>query len=264
MFALTNEEIQRRCPSIFADGYHQDRTEKYEKYSTIELVDALRGEGFEVTDCFAQKSRVSGIHARHCLRLSHVDYLNETKPGEYRPEVVMVNSHDGSTTLRIMAGIFRLVCSNGCISMSSHFASEKIKHFGHTMEEAIAATIRVGLHSSTTLVDSINRMKTANLTEKQQKEMAKAAARIRFATEDDSKLENTEYLLNTRRHEDNVEPTVWNTFNVLQENCIKGGQAVSVTGRIMKPVTNVKNNILINQRLWNLAEEYTDKVLVAA
>lgn len=262
MFALTNEEIASRCPAIFAKDYSANRTDRYAQYHTIDVIDALRGEGFEVTNAFAQKTRnTQNPHVRHCVRLSHVDYLNETKPEGERPEIVIVNSHNGTTSFRLMAGIFRIVCSNGLISMSENLGEEKFKHMGHSLEEVVESTITFAARAAETNMEIIRAMRTVNMSEKQQKEMAKKAAIIRLGNVA-SKIENYENLLNTRRHEDNLEPTVWNTFNVLQENCIKGGQVVG--GRQMRELTGIANLVRVNRELWNLAVGQDDMIISAA
>ncbi len=250
MFALTNAEIARRCPAIFAEDYSARRTDKYSQYQTIDIIEALRGEGFEVTNAFAQKCRKGNPHGRHCVRLSHVDHLNETKPSEQRPEIVLVNSHDGTTSFRLMAGIFRMVCSNGLITMDESIGEEKFKHMGHTLDEVVRSTTDFAIRAAETNMELIKAMRMANLTQKQQEQMAKEAAIIRLGNVP-SKIENFQNLLNTRRHEDNVEPSVWNTFNVLQENCIKGGQIVG--GRLMRELKGIPNLVRVNKDLWQLA-----------
>ena len=57
---------------------------------------------------------------------------------EQRIEVVMINSHNGSCSYQLMAGIFRLVCTNGLI-VGARIAAINIRHMGHTGEEVIAA-----------------------------------------------------------------------------------------------------------------------------
>ena len=118
MFALTNQEIAARCPQVFETSYSSRRTQKYGQLTTASVIDALRTEGYEVTSAFAQSAKAGKrptIHHKHCVRLSHRDFLDTLSPDETRPEIVIVNSHDGSSSFRIMAGIFRLVCENGLI-----------------------------------------------------------------------------------------------------------------------------------------------------
>lgn len=252
MFALTNDEIALRCPAIFAQDYSKRRTEQYAQYHTIDVIKALRGEGFEVTNAFAQKSRTENVHGRHCVRMSHVDYLNTDKPSDQRPELVLINSHDGTTSFQLMAGIFRIVCSNGLVTMSENLGMQKFTHMGHTLDEVVESTLKFAARAAAENAETVERMRTVNVSMKEALEMAKEAAIIRLGN-DNSKIENYKNLLNPRRHEDNVEPTVWNVFNVLQENCIKGGQNIGSDNRVMRELKGIPNLMRVNTELWKMA-----------
>lgn len=45
--ALTNDEITRVVPSIFAQEAHDSRSERYLYIPTVQVLDALRDEGFQ-------------------------------------------------------------------------------------------------------------------------------------------------------------------------------------------------------------------------
>ena len=256
MFALTNQEIAARCPQVFETSYSARRTQKYGQLTTATVIDALRTEGYEVTNAFAQSVRAGSrptIHNKHCVRLSHRDFLDTLTPDETRPEIVIVNSHDGTSSFRIMAGIFRLVCSNGLIVADNMTGNERVCHWkSHTLDDVINCSLLVAEQAKASY-DTIEKMKATNLTEKQQKEYAERAAHIRLAYNKDSKVNFAENLLIPRRHEDNLTPSVWNTYNVVQENCIKGGQVVG--SRILRPLTNIGQNVEVNRKLWNAAVE---------
>ena len=254
MFALTNSEIAARCPQVFETSYSSRRTQKYGQLTTASVIDALRTEGYEVTNAFAQSVKAgkrSTIHNKHCVRLSHRDFLDTLTPDETRPEIVIVNSHDGSSSFRIMAGIFRLVCSNGLIVASDMTANQRVCHWkGNSLEDVITCALNVAEQAKESY-DLIEQMKATNLTEKQQKEYALRAAEIRLGFNKTSKVNSAENLLIPHRHEDNLTPSVWNTYNVVQENCIKGGQLVG--SRILRPLTNISQNVIVNKALWSEA-----------
>lgn len=254
MFALTNSEIAVRCPQVFETTYSNARTQKYGQLTTANVIDALRTEGYEVTNAFAQGVRAGNrptIHNKHCVRLSHRDFLDTLSPDEQRPEIVIVNSHDGSSSFRIMAGLFRLVCSNGLVIATDKTADQRINHWKiHSLNEVITCALNVAEQAKESY-ELIEQMKSTNLSEKQQKDYAQKAAEIRLAFNKNSKPTFSENLLTPRRHEDNLTPSIWNTYNVVQENCIKGGQLVG--SRILRPLTNVSQNIDVNKKLWNEA-----------
>lgn len=250
MFALTNEEIAARCPQVFQTNYSQARTNKYGQFTTEKVIDALRSEGFEVTNAFSQAKKNTQF-SKHCVRLSHRDFLDTLHPSEERPEIVIVNSHDGSSSFRIMAGIFRLVCSNGLIVADDKTSDERIYHWkGNDFSTVINTAIMVAEQAKQSY-EVIDQMKSQNLSEKQQKEFAQKAAHIRLAYNKNAQVQFADNLLIPRRHEDNFTPSVWNTYNVVQENCIKGGQTVG--SRILRPLTNINQNLEVNRKLWQEA-----------
>ena len=254
MFALTNDEIAARCPQVFETSYSDRRTQKYGQLTTANVIDALRTEGYEVTNAFAQSVRAGKrptIHNKHCVRLSHRDFLDTLTPEETRPEIVIVNSHDGSSSFRIMAGIFRLVCSNGLIVADDMTANQRVCHWkGNSLEDVITCSLNVAEQAKQSY-ELIEQMKSVNLSEAQQKSYAQRAAEIRLGFNKNSKVNYSENLLIPYRHEDNLTPSVWNTYNVVQENCIKGGQLVGT--RILRPLTNIGQNVIVNKELWKEA-----------
>lgn len=254
MFALTNQEIAKHCPQVFETSYSSRRTQKYGQLTTATVIDALRTEGYEVTHAFAQSVKAGmrpTIHNKHCVRLSHCDYLDTLQPTDERPEIVIVNSHDGSSSFKIMAGIFRLVCSNGLIIADDMTANQRVCHWkGNTLNDVITASLEVAKQAKESY-ELIEQMKSQNLTEKQQKDYAQKAAEIRLAFNKNSKVNFAENLLIPHRHEDNLTPSIWNTYNVVQENCIKGGQLVG--SRILRPLTNISQNVIVNKALWSEA-----------
>ena len=54
------------------------------------------------------------------------------------PEIVMVNSHDGSSSYQLRAGIYRLGCSNGMIVGDEIFC-RRVRHQGDVINSVQAA-----------------------------------------------------------------------------------------------------------------------------
>lgn len=110
---LTNEELQRIVPSAFSDEKHDSRSQRYTYIPTIVILDRLRDEGF--LPYFATQSRTRDQDKRdftkHMLRLRRHDQIN----GKEVPEIILLNSHDGSSSYKMIPGMFRQVCSNGLL-----------------------------------------------------------------------------------------------------------------------------------------------------
>ncbi|ENC93594.1 hypothetical protein ECP03018678_3198 [Escherichia coli P0301867.8] len=48
------------------------------------------------------------------LRLRRDGEIN----GEHVPEIILLNSHDGTSSYQMLPGYFRFVCQNGCVWVS--------------------------------------------------------------------------------------------------------------------------------------------------
>ncbi len=71
---------------------------------------------------------------------------------------------------------------------------------------------------------------------------------------------DTRKILQVRRKED-AEPSLWNTFNVIQENAMKGGiGSFSANGRRVKtrPINSVAEDTRVNKALWAFTEKVAE------
>jgi hypothetical protein len=108
---LSDDQIHRVAPSIFADGKHKSRSERYTYIPTIDVLRGLRNEGFQPFMVCQTRVRDQGKreYTKHMLRLRHADQIN----GDEANEIVLLNSHDGTSSYQMLAGVLRFVCQNG-------------------------------------------------------------------------------------------------------------------------------------------------------
>lgn len=192
------------------------------------------------------------------VRLAHYNFINSPlNVNDERPELVITNSHDGSSSFHIMGGLWRKVCSNGLMVMQNGIEDIKVRHIGHTFDEVITASLKVA-NSMGDIIETVNTMKGINLTSKQQRDLAAEIAEIRFEKD---KIKTPEALLTLRRYEDSWQPSLYNTFNIIQENMIRGGQRV--TDREMCPIRNIDTDIQLNKQMWNIAYNRMNELMVA-
>lgn len=108
---LSDDQIRRVAPSIFADGKHESRSEHYTYIPTIDVLRGLRNEGFQPFMVCQTRVRHDDRreYTKHMLRLRHADQIT----GEEANEIVLLNSHDGTSSYQMLAGMLRFVCQNG-------------------------------------------------------------------------------------------------------------------------------------------------------
>ena len=249
---LSNDLIARYAPSVLADEAHSSRGEKYTFIPTIKVIDALRVEGFQPFEVRQTKVRdiTKRDHTKHMVRMRHASSLM----GDEVPEIVLVNSHDGSSSYQLLSGVFRFVCSNGLIA-GDIFSDIRVRHHGNVVDNVIEGATRV-LENTEQIMSRIDTYKSITLAPAEATVFANAALQLRW--DGDKPPVDAENLLCANRHQD-VKPDLWTTFNRVQENMIKGGvPGRTARGRRMttRGVAGVNENVKLNRALWTLADEF--------
>lgn len=258
-YPLSDEQIFSVAPSIYAPNAHESRSKRYAYIPTANVLDSLRNEGFQPFFAAQSVCRVPGKSefTKHMLRLRHVDNITASDVNE----IILINSHDGTSSYQLLAGVFRFVCTNGmvCGSITDDI---RIKHTGNVINDVIEGSYRV-LSDFDRVDQSKDTMKSITLNPSEQRLLANAALELRYGETDENNNPlplkapiQAEQLLNTRRWEDRPND-LWATFNTLQENLIQGGiRGRPANGRrqTTRPVNGIDNNIKLNRALWALAE----------
>jgi len=256
---LTIEQLKQVCPSAFAESKHDNTSDNYRFYPTAKVIEALTDVGFYPT--YAKQTRCRDIERRnytkHILRFRHNKQF--IKVGEEVPEIILQNAHDGTSSYQIGMGIFRLVCSNG-LAVKSHSISEiKIRHSGdeRLIDNVIEGSYHV-INEAPKVAAQIDDYKQKLLDLRQQEQLAIKALGLR-----DSSLEiNPIHLLAARRQSefvnDNGDRDLWTTFNVIQENMIRGGVLgynSKNKSRRSRPIKAAGADLKLNKGLWELLEQ---------
>lgn len=270
--ALTDSQLATLAPSIFSTTAHPERSSRYHVYPTSAVVDGMREAGFQPVMA-ATVHRMRNMEdermpfAKHIIRFQQAQHLGTGMPET--PEVVLINAHDGTSAYKIMAGIFRFVCSNGLVVASTSVGSIRIPHRSNPLD-VVAASLEMAQHSPM-LMNKVQDMRALELTESKRVELATEAAKIRFGDDWQDKLFKPEDLLTLRRYQDNG-TDLWSTFNILQENCTKGNRNIRLRPyyiqnergfmvektRRFRSVQSINGNVKLNQQLWQLADDFYD------
>ena len=128
---LTLDDVRRHAPAAFTPVPAADLTPRYAHITTADVLHRLQGDGWEITA--ARQGRTLSEHAVHEIRLGHPEFPEN---GEYRVELVIENSSDGSSALRLFAGVVRFICLNG-ILVGDRVADVVAMHRGAVREQAL-------------------------------------------------------------------------------------------------------------------------------
>lgn len=111
------------------------------------------------------------------LRFQRHDVLQNNQ-GLY-PELVLINSHDGLSSYRLMAGLFRVVCSNGMIAGQA-YNEIRIKHQGDVLGNVIEGTYKV-IETANNMLDVSDDMASIHLNDDEKMIFAEAAHSLKFS-----------------------------------------------------------------------------------
>lgn len=255
---MTDAMIAAVAPSVFGVAAHDSLSDKYAFVPTIDVVNGLRREGFEVFE--ARQSRVVNkakeAFTTHVLKLRHPGTDGYFKDQKEKVEIVLRNSHDGNSAFALDQGVFRLVCSNGMVA-SSTVASMRIPHVGDITGQIIEGSYKI-VESSLELESVIDEWKSLELSGDEQGALAIGAAQLRFGDNFRESIQDPAQLLAAKRWADKGND-LWTTFNRVQENVIKGGVFLgrdekTWRRKTSRGITGVDQDLKLNKGLWQLAD----------
>ena len=250
---LSDEQIRSVAPSIFATEAHGSRSARYSHIATSQVLAGLRKEGFEPFMACQSLCRDQGKreHTKHMMRLRHASQINAGEANE----IVLINSHDGSSAYQMIAGVYRYVCSNGMVFGETR-NDVRLRHSGDIVDNVIEGAFKV-LDDFEMVDESRQGMQALSLNAGEQGAFARAALAIKYDTETAPAPITEAQVLDVRRMQD-AAPDLWTTLNRVQENLVQGGlRARSATGRRTRTraVQGIDQNIKLNRALWVLAQE---------
>jgi hypothetical protein len=268
---LTMDELKMICPEIATPEINPALrrklgiTDKYVHVPTEKVIEDIIELGWTPINAYrvASRGKRTGT-GRHMVKFINYDFMEEGKT-EY-PELLLTNSHDGTTAFKLDVGIFRLVCSNGMVVKSQDFGSMRVRHYGYDFE-TIKGAVNELVEQIPDYLKQVEDMKGQELEREQMLEFARQAAMLRMTKVNESAIDevvDVEDLLFATRKEDEGNG-LWEVFNRLQEKVVNGKfkYAFGKKERKARPVKGFKSQVKLNQDLWELASSYLPETAAA-
>ncbi len=277
--ALSEDEMRRAAPSIFATRPHISRSERFRAIPTIEVLRGLEKEGFFAVGARQSASRDASKtdYTRHMIRLRRLDDARQYRVGDTVCEIILRNANDGTSAYELMAGLFRIRCLNSLVAQIATVDSIKVRHSGDALEKVIEGTYRVLGQAEAVLAAPRDWSRIA-LDCKAKAALAASAHVLRFGDADGKVTTpiRPEQLLTPRRAADRADD-LWTTLNVIQENVIRGGLSARASasmdqrgrwrrGRVVttRAVNNIDQDVRLNKALWDLGARMATSLGLAA
>lgn len=249
---LDDKELNRKAPSIFAGGASTTTSSKYAFLPTIEVVRALKAEGWHPVDASEQRCRNTERkgHQKHLIRFQR---QGETALTDSRFELLLVNAHDGGSSYQLHAGIFRMACANGLIVADSQVDALRVRHIGEQdIGNVIEATSRV-VERVPAIEEKVQQMQGRTLHRYEEVRLAQAGRALRFENPEEVSAHT---LLTPRRSSDQLD-NLWIVHNRVQEAIMRGRATRVVRKEGKRPevkrarkVKGIDSELRINRKLW--------------
>lgn len=166
-------------------------------------------------------------------------------------QLLVTNSHEGSSALKFQLGFFRFVCSNGLVVGNDIVTPVKIRHTIDNAEH-LNDSISMILNQKTKVYESIESLSSKKLNDDQILDFSQKALDLRG-------YELTNGLLvprfTVKRTEDR-QADAFTVMNVIQENIIRTGfKAFDDQGKMhgLRAIKSLDEQNRINTGLWDLA-----------
>lgn len=251
---IADDQLRQVAPSIFAEAAHDSRSARYTYIPTSTILDGLRKEGFQPFAVTQTRVRDEGKRdfTKHMLRLRHASQIADTEANE----IILLNSHDGTSSYQMLAGMFRFVCSNGLVCGNA-VSDVRVPHKGQIIDNVIEGAYDV-LDGFGLVRELRDDMRAISLRPAEAEIFARSALTLKYEPDPVKPAPVTESQILAPRRSADAGTDLWTTFNRVQENLVRGGlPARNAAGRRTRTreVQGIDQSVKINRALWLLADE---------
>jgi hypothetical protein len=222
----------------------------------------LQAEGFFPVAVRQSTSRDEGRvdFTKHLVRLRRLDDTKH-RVGDTVCEVILKNANDGTSAYDLMAGLFRIACLNSLVCQTSTIDTVKVRHSGDVTGKVIEGTFHV-IDEAQKALSAPADWSAIPMKPEAKQVFAEAAHVLRFGDAEGNVTTAIEpaALLRPRRYDDRADD-VWTTYNVVQENAIRGGlvgYGRDANGRqrrsTSRRVNGIDQDVKLNKALFVLAD----------
>lgn len=240
----------------------QNTSDRYVAVNTVEVVDKLHSKGFVMTELSGAYSKAIGSKdGKHRVVMINPDLkINKSKDDETFARVILMNSYDARSRLKVIAGLFRDACENGMVfGQIGDVSKISSKHVEGVLEAF--DQIDTYLKKLPQMTKLIATYRDTSINEAMLGKLALEMAMCRQEVVWGSKFEKKDFridldtMTDVWRKED-AKNDAWTIFNVLQEKVQRGGydykpfadSNMRQAKPIVNPYTQDKVNMLLFER----------------
>lgn len=275
MEALTLENLIAKAPAIAAQTPSSNVSEIYTHIPSTRVIKDITELGWTPVGAKQRKNHtVDSNFAQHQIEFRINNPISVSNDADVIfPQVTFINSHDGKSTFRFYAGLFRLVCSNGLsIPMKAPNGESlgegfRIRHSYYNID-SLSETMKNVIVNIKNSMEPIFKLNSTTLSIEQAQELAKRGLAIREGISrehlqkflDSIPDETIADILSPKRDMDEGR-NAWRVFNSIQESMMKGDFYMPVINkrgeeamRKARPLNDMVKTQKINVELFEQAQ----------
>lgn len=210
---------------VYQDEKFNTLKESYGFVKTADILDAFTDKGWNVAseDISKVRNLEKQGYQKHMIRLEHPDF-SEIPGLEARnksvPQLCLLNSHDGTTSLQMFLGLVRMACLNGIIAGTA-LSSMKLVHSKYIMKR-VPDAIDFMSNAMPQMIEQIRLLNNKTFSDAALKEFLNTCVDARL--QNVNKIVQVDYNSANRilRAED-VGTDAFTVMNRIQESILRGG-----------------------------------------
>lgn len=190
---------------------------------------------------------------KHLVKFEHADFASIdglSQDNASRPQLVLLNSHDGTGSLRILWGLFRFACLNGIIAGTS-LREFKAVH-SKNVTNRLGAGIEYMLESLPELLDKVKALQNSTFDRVQLDTYVRLLVDARLSNVRNIQSVNYASALKVLRPQD-YSNDAFTILNRIQESVIRGGIEYTYNQNETDINGNVVSSRLVHTRTRRLA-----------
>lgn len=271
--ALNMAQLHDLVPAAFSEAAAPETSERYGFVNTASAIDILTDHGFYPVRAVQKPSRKGQNVAFNDHMITFAAPNAFDGDGE-RGELILYNSHNARSSLKLFAGVYRFICSNGLISGQGFEA--KLRHSKLTAA-SFDKLVSDQAENLPAMLQNIDAMKRREISPQAALQFAQDATALRWANDPNDPNLGHEHqgelrgsyattatvldVVSADRYEDKGSD-VWRILNRAQETLIRGGARInSYTARnpngrtrTARPIASLAETVKVNRKLWDMAD----------
>ena len=255
------EELVDKYPVLGTEAKFNKLSNKYEVVSTADMLRRLDEKDMEVVAVSVQKPRKADKYGfqKHCVTLRKRDI--DPGPLKTVPQILLTNSHDGTTAFRVQLGFFRFVCANGLVVGRQTMKPLSVRHDIGDPVKYVGFAVDHALGKAEQAYRAIHNMRMASHVDSEQTEARLASRLLEGIYDGRDDIDGSRYnfwrkFAQPANRNDAREFHLWSLYNRVQHNFVNGKyvrpdkDGFAVKGRAIKGIDRLMK---VNEQLWDNA-----------